>query len=211
MTFNEWGEIIGSQEGGGLVAIVDADQDGLVETVAPYCDKLKNCQGMLALNGQIFAVGEGPDGPGLYRLSDEDQDGAADAVKLLFAFDSSVGEHGPHAPVLGPDGLIYLVIGNHCKPKPEYDAGSPYHHYYEGDLVQPRYEDANGHAVGIKAPGGAVLRTNTEGERVQIFAGGFRNPYDIAFNKPRASCSPTTPTWNGISACPGIGRRAWCT
>ncbi len=104
MTFNEWGEIIGSQEGGGLVAIVDADQDGLVETVAPYCDKLKNCQGMLALNGQIFAVGEGPDGPGLYRLSDEDQDGAADAVKLLFAFDSSVGEHGPHAPCSAPTG-----------------------------------------------------------------------------------------------------------
>ncbi|HUY87650.1 MAG TPA: HEAT repeat domain-containing protein [Pirellulales bacterium] len=183
MTFNEWGEIIASQEGEGLIAIVDGDQDGLVETVTTYCDKIKNCQGLLALNGQIFAVGEGPEGTGFYRLSDEDQDGVADAIKLLFEFDAQASEHGPHAPVLGPDGLIYLVIGNHCKLKQAADESSPYHHYYEGDLLQPRYEDPNGHAVGVKAPGGAVLRTNTEGSQVQLFAGGFRNPYDIAFNK----------------------------
>lgn len=183
MTFNEWGEIIASQEGEGLIAIIDGDQDGLVETVTTYCDKIKNCQGLLALNGQIFAVGEGPEGTGFYRLSDEDQDGVADEIKLLFEFDAQASEHGPHAPVLGPDGLIYLVIGNHTRLKQSADDGSPYHHYYEGDLLQPRYEDPNGHAVGIKAPGGAVLRTNTEGSQVQIFAGGFRNSYDIAFNK----------------------------
>ena len=183
MTFNEWGEIIASQEGEGLIAIIDGDQDGLVETVTTYCDKIKGCQGVLALNGQVFAVGEGPDGSGLYRLTDEDQDGVADEIKLLFEFDTQASEHGPHAPVLGPDGLIYLIIGNHTKLKQTADAGSPYRHYYEGDLLQPRYEDPNGHAVGIKAPGGAVLRTNTEGSQVQIFAGGFRNPYDIAFNK----------------------------
>ena len=183
MTFNEWGEILASREGGPLLLIVDKDEDGLVETVTTFCDKVKSSHGILALNGQVFVVGEGPEGPGFYRLTDDDQDGDVDDVKLLVAFKQTVTEHGAHTPVLGPDGLIYLVIGNHATPKVEYEATSPYHHYYEGDLVQPRYEDANGHAAGIKAPGGAVLRTNVEGSFVQIFAGGLRNPYDIAFNR----------------------------
>ncbi|HVX10636.1 MAG TPA: c-type cytochrome [Pirellulales bacterium] len=182
MSFNEWGEILASREGGPLLLIVDKNDDGLVDTVTTYCDDVKSCQGILALNGQVFVVGEGPDGHGLYRLSDDDQNGDIDDIKLLFGFQQSVGEHGAHAPLLGPDGLIYLVIGNHTSPKAEYDPSSPYHHYYEGDLVQPKYEDANGHAAGIKAPGGAVLRTNVEGSFVQLFAGGLRNAYDIAFN-----------------------------
>lgn len=183
MAFNEWGEILASREGGPLLLILDKNDDGLVETVTTYCDEVKSCQGILPLNGQVFVVGEGPEGHGFYCLADDDQNGEADDVKLLFAFRQTVVEHGGHAPVLGPDGLIYLVIGNHATPKTEYDGGSPYHHYYEGDLVQPRYEDANGHAAGIKAPGGVVLRTNLDGSSVQIFAGGLRNPYDIAFNR----------------------------
>ncbi|HET6883288.1 MAG TPA: HEAT repeat domain-containing protein [Pirellulales bacterium] len=182
LAFNEWGEIVASREGGPLLLITDKDDDGLVDSVTTYCDEVKSCQGILPLNGQVFAVGDGPEGHGLYCLTDDDQNGEADDVKLLFAFKQTVVEHGAHAPVLGPDGLIYLIIGNHAAPKVDYDGSSPYHHYYEGDLVQPRYEDANGHAVGIKAPGGAVLRTNLDGSSVQIFAGGLRNPYDIAFN-----------------------------
>jgi putative heme-binding domain-containing protein len=183
MAFNEWGEILASREGGPLLLMVDKNDDGLVETVTTYCDEVKSCQGILALNGQVFVVGEGPEGTGLYRLSDEDQNGDIDDVNLLVAFKQSMGEHGAHAPVLGPDGLIYLVIGNHCTAQQEYEASSPYRHYYEGDLVQPRYEDAFGHAAGIKAPGGAVLRTNIDGSFLQIVAGGLRNPYDLAFNR----------------------------
>lgn len=183
MAFNEWGEILASREGGPLLLIVDRDHDGLVETVTTYCDQVKSCQGVLALNGQVFAVGEGPQGQGFYRLADDDQDGTAENVTLLFEFKVTVGEHGPHAPVLGPDGLIYLVIGNHAGVKQSYESNSPHHHYYEGDLVQPRYEDPNGHAAGVKAPGGVVLRTNIDGSFVQLFAGGLRNPYDIAFNR----------------------------
>jgi putative heme-binding domain-containing protein len=183
MSFNEWGEILASREGGPLLLIVDKNDDGLVETVTTYCDEVKSSQGILALNGQVFVVGEGPEGTGLYRLTDEDQNGEIDDVKLLVAFKQTMSEHGAHAPVLGPDGLIYLIIGNHCTVKEDYEPSSPYHHFYEGDLVQPRYEDANGHAAGIKAPGGAVLRTNIDGSFVQIVAGGLRNPYDIAFNR----------------------------
>ena len=53
---------------------------------------------------------------------------------------------------------------------------------YDSDLV-PKYEDPGGHAAGIKAPGGVVIRTDTEGSAVQLVAGGLRNPYDLAFNR----------------------------
>lgn len=183
MSFNEFGEILASREGGPIQLITDNDQDGIPETVATYCDEIKSAQGMLALNGSVFAIGGGPEGIGLYRLTDENQDRKADTVKLLLKFKGEMHEHGPHAVTLGPDGLIYIMVGNHssCLAPPE--ANSPHHHWYEGDLVQPRYEDAGGHAVGVKAPGGVVLRTDTEGSFVQVFAGGFRNAYDLAFNR----------------------------
>ena len=34
----------------------------------------------------------------------------------------------------------------------------------------------------MPAPGGTILRTDTNGSFVEMVAGGFRNPYDFAFN-----------------------------
>jgi len=60
---------------------------------------------------------------------------------------------------------------------------SPLRYVYEGDLVQPRYEDAGGQSGAVKAPAGAIVRTDTEGSFVELFAGGLRNAYDLAFNR----------------------------
>ncbi len=183
LSFNEFGDILASPEQGPLVVITDNDRDGIPETMSTYCDEVKSCQGILALNGQVFVVGLGPEGSGLYRLTDDNQDRRVDSVKLLLKFKGEMHEHGPHAVTLGPDGLLYVMIGNHTACATEPDVGSPYHDWYEGDLVQPRYEDAGGHAVGVKAPGGVILRTDLDGSFVQTFAGGFRNAYDMAFNR----------------------------
>jgi putative membrane-bound dehydrogenase-like protein len=183
MTFDEFGQIIAARENGPLIVIRDDDKDGLVDTVATYCDEVKNCQGLLALDGKVYAVGQGPEGSALYRLSDEDQDGQADRVEAILKFTGEMGEHGPHALTLGPDGLLYMVAGNFSQIAHEFEPTSPYRGFYEGDLIRPRYEDAGGHAVGIKAPGGTILRTDTSGKSVELFAGGLQNPYDLAFNQ----------------------------
>jgi putative heme-binding domain-containing protein len=183
MTFNEFGHILAAKEGGGLLLIYDGNNDKIPEKVRTYCDKVSNIQGILALNGEVFVTADGPDGAGLYRLSDKDRDGVLEHVRTLIRFECEVLEHGAHGIVLGPDGLLYLILGNHAKIVGNYDDGSPHRDFYEGDLLQPRYEDPGGHAVGIKAPGGIVIRTDTEGSGVQLVAGGLRNPYDLAFNR----------------------------
>jgi putative heme-binding domain-containing protein len=182
LTFNEFGHVIASQEGGPLLLITDSNNDGALDKMRVYCEAVKNCQGILSLNGDVYVTGEGPDGAALYRLSDGDRDGVLEHAQPLLKFEGPMGEHGPHALVLGPDGKIYLICGNHAKPLAALDERSPHRKFYEGDLVGPRFEDPGGHAAGIKAPGGVVLRMDVDGTHVQVVAGGLRNCYDLAFN-----------------------------
>lgn len=182
MAFNEWGEILLSREGGPLLLAVDKNQDGTPDTVTTYCDKLTNCQGILPLNGEVFAIGEGPEGVALYRLSEPDAEGRPQQIKALLKFNGKMGEHGPHTLALGPDGLLYVLCGNHSSVLGVSADVGPLRHVYDAELFTPKYEDPSGHANGIRAPGGTIVRTDVEGSSIELFAGGLRNPYDIAFD-----------------------------
>jgi putative heme-binding domain-containing protein len=182
MTFTAAGDILVSREGGGLLLVRDKDKDGTFETIAPFCTEVKNIQGMLSLGNRVYAVGDGPEGGALYQMSDTDGDGRCDKVAALVKYRGVIGEHGPHTVRLGPDGLLYVLSGNFAQVASTIDPRSPYVTTYEGDLVQPRYEDPNGHAVGVPAPGGSFIRTDTNASFVEMVAGGFRNPYDFTFN-----------------------------
>ena len=182
MAFNEFGHIVASQEGGPLVLIYDADKDGTPEKSRIYCELVKNIQGILPLNGDVYVTGDGPEGSGLYRLVDEDRNGELEKSEILLKFQGTPGEHGPHQIAFGPDGCIYVVVGNHSRLSTPIDEGSSYRLTYEGDLVQPRFEDPGGHAEGIKAPGGTVVRLELATNKAQVVAGGLRNAYDLAFH-----------------------------
>lgn len=186
MTFNEFGQIIASRERGPLLLLSDTDGDGVHDKVTTYCEEVTSCQGLLAINGHVLAIGQGPEGAAVYRLSDTDRDQKIDEVKALLHFEGPIREHGAHGLVLGPDGLVYIMVGNHTTidtTRKEFAPSSPLRDYYEGDLVQPRHEDPRGHAVGVKVPGGTILRMDIEGRVVEQYAGGLRNAYDLAFNQ----------------------------
>lgn len=182
MTFDPQGNILCSKERGPVQIVrFKKDQPGVVESVSVFNEQVKNAQGILAYRGYVYVVSDGPQGTALYRI--ETAGDGTQKLKTLFKFVGNMGEHGPHQPIVGPDGLIYLMVGNHASAPQPFAKNSPHYGYYEGDLVRPRYEDANGHASGIKAPGGAVVRMDADGKNLELFSGGYRNAYDIAFNR----------------------------
>ena len=183
MAFNEFGQILASQEGGPLLLIYDTNNNDIPDEVRVCCERVKNCQGILAISGNVFVVADGPAGAALYRLDDDNQDGDYESVTAIVRFEGTITEHGPHGIVMGPDAMIYISLGNHTQLKGDFAESSPHKNYYEGHLQNPKYEDPRGHAAGIKAPGGGILRTDFDGQRVELIAGGMRNVYDIAFNQ----------------------------
>lgn len=180
MTFDEFGRIIASREGGPLI-IYDPETPG-IPSAEVYCDKVESCQGILALNGEVYVTGMGEQGMGLYHLVDKDRDGVLEQVKLLAQFTGQPGEHGAHGLTLGPDGMLYVVIGNGSQIKGDIASTSPYIIQEDVDMV-PRYEDPGGHATGVRAPGGTIVRISLDGKVKEIVAGGLRNAYDVVFDK----------------------------
>ncbi len=117
---------------------------------------------------------------GIWRLRDTDGDDQFDDYTHLRSLDGR-GEHGPHSLVLSPDGQsIYTVQGNFTDLAPGLELARPV--AADEDHLLPRMWDARGHARGRFAPGGWVGRMDPDGTTLELFAQGFRNQFDIAFD-----------------------------
>ncbi len=176
------GSLLASVEGDGIVELCDGDGDGACEVIEAFSDAIHGCQGLLWHEGALLATGTGPSGLGLYRVPRTNAPSPAAIPELLLRFGGDNNEHGPHAIVLGQDGWLYVMVGNHASLADARSADSPYRLTYEGHLL-PRYLDPRGHAVDCKAPGGFVARVHPRTRECQLFAAGFRNAYDHAFDE----------------------------
>jgi putative membrane-bound dehydrogenase-like protein len=182
MTWGNRGRLIVSRERGPILCLIDDNHDGLYDRIVEYTTDVKNCQGLCTVGDDLYAVGSGPKGVGVYCLPDKNHDDKADEVRMVVHSQGGMGDHGPHDVIFGPDGWLYHNMGNHAhiteKPQPT----SPCRNYDEDYLLVPKFEDAGGHAVGIKAPGGTIWRFTPDGKRWWMETSGFRNEYDFAFN-----------------------------
>ena len=117
----------------------------------------------------------------LYRVRDTDGDDRLDKVELLRKLNGG-GEHGPHAVVLAPDGKsLYVVAGNATQlTEPRRLAraqglgrGQP----AAADGRRQRLHDRR------EGPRRLHLPRRPDGKNWELVAIGFRNPFDIAFNR----------------------------
>ncbi len=138
--------------------------------------------GLLYAHNSLYVNGHGPNGTGLYRLVDANHNDQFDTNEIHFLkkFEGE-GEHGYHAVVEGPDKMIYVMNGNHTKVPKGIAPNSPHKNYQE-DFLLPRQWDPGGHAVGILAPGGYIVRTDPQGRNWKLLLAGFRNAYDFDFS-----------------------------
>ena len=183
MTIDPNGRLIISPQGDNQPLLrVTLSGSGEVERIDPIPAPVHQAMGLLYAHDSLYVNGHGPHGTGLYRLIDANHNDVFETNEVHFLKRiGGEGEHGYHAVVLGPDQMIYVMNGNHTKLPDDLAATSPHRNYQE-DFLLPRQWDANGHAVGIMAPGGHILRTDPEGKRWELVLAGFRNAYDFDFS-----------------------------
>ena len=181
MTVDGAGRLLCSDQYGRIYRVTPpADAEGQV-LAEPLEIPLQGAHGLLWHQGVLWVtVNEGSDQSGIWRVTDSNGDGEPDKPELVKAIQGR-GEHGPHALVAAPDGKsIYLVAGNFTDP-PAFDSSLVSTRWAEDQLL-PRRPDARGHARDRMAPGGWIARFTPDGKNFQLYASGFRNAYDIAFN-----------------------------
>lgn len=174
MTLGADGETIYASVENGPIYIIPKDGEPRV-----FTDFIHGCHGLCYRNGMLYAVGDGPDGSALYEIGIVNN---GMSFRCLGKFAGDGGEHGPHGIVTGPDGRLYIAVGNHVQIAQPWSPESPYKIHYEGHPIA-KYTDPLGHAVNCKTPGGTIVSVDTAGADWRVHAGGFRNHYDLAFNK----------------------------
>ncbi|MDB5294050.1 MAG: hypothetical protein JWO31_33 [Phycisphaerales bacterium] len=171
--------LLGGQRGQPLTRVML--KDGKVEREEVLKLPVSEIMGSLWAYDSLYVDASDGKRFGLFRLRDADGDGQFEQCEMLREWKGGAGEHGAHAIVLGPDGMLYVVAGNFTDVPPDVAGTSP-HRNYADDTVLPRAEDGNGFGAGRKPPGGFVMRMDKDGKNPELFASGQRNTYDIAFD-----------------------------
>lgn len=119
-------------------------------------------------------------GSGLYRLQDTNGDDQFDKLTLIKKLDGE-GEHGPHSIVMAPDKKSLFVIAGNFTKIPEMNS---YRNYPDGkiDNLLNLIKDPNGHDGTVNWHGGWIAHIDSTGSNWELYASGFRNPFDMAFN-----------------------------
>ena len=119
---------------------------------------------------------------GLHRVRSSDGGDTFEKPELLREMQGG-GEHGCHAILPAPDGKsLYVICGNQTKMANPL-SGSLVPKLWGEDHLLPRMPDGNGFMAGVLGPGGCVYHVDPDGKNWELVSTGYRNPFDIAFNR----------------------------
>ncbi|MBL7769935.1 MAG: c-type cytochrome [Flavipsychrobacter sp.] len=191
MTFDNKGRLIASDQYGGLYRMTIPVIGDTVNKVVAEPLRVDNfnfgyAHGLLyAFNSLYVMVNHGgdssyPKSSGLYRLQDTNNDDQYDSVTLLKALEGE-GEHGPHSIVLAPDQQSLFVIAGNFTRLPEMKTYRSSANAQLDNLI-PLLRDPNGHDNTVGMLGGWIAKVDSTGKDWELYASGFRNPFDLAFN-----------------------------
>lgn len=176
------GRLIASDRQGALYRIVvppigQADAKAQVERLPVG---IGQANGLLEAFGSLYVVGKGKGESGLFRLTDTSGDDHYDKVEHLIALTVG-GDHHAHAVILSPDKQRLVILCGNSTNVPDQIA-SRHIRSQDEDHLLPR-STYYGHNTNRMAPGGFVISCLPDGSDRHLVCSGFRNPYDIAYNR----------------------------
>ena len=157
ITFGEDDQLYILNLGGQIMRVVDSDGDNFAETTniiyTDPDDALAHAVGMAIHDDGTFYVS---DSGRISTVTDADGDGLLDTVTPIVEGLPSLlyPFHSNNGIAFGPDGKLYVGVGSTTDHGP--------------DMPEP-YE-------------ASILRMNPDGSDLEVFATGFRNPYDLVFS-----------------------------
>ena len=175
--------------GDSVCIIEDTNGDGVADAKKVFATGLNCIQG-LAWHGRDLWVANSPD---LTIVRDLDGDDVADEYVKVFTDLGNI-EHALHGLVWAPDGKLYMSKGNskglNDPAHPERIAPAPFRELFgQATTVKatsPQTFKAADYKHAYQNPQddwglmGGILRCDDRGENLEVFARGFRNPWDIA-------------------------------
>ncbi|MGJ8655607.1 MAG: family 16 glycoside hydrolase [Akkermansiaceae bacterium] len=175
MCFDDKGQLFISDQYGSLYKIIL--KDGEIQSKEKL-EGLGHAQGLCWAYGSLYVVSSNRKDPGVHRMTDTNSDGNFDKSELILPIIGG-GEHGTHGLIKNPNGEgLLFIVGNHTHPPK--DATNITNKNWGEDTLHPHLNDASGHAVGVKAPGGTLILLSADGKERRVLATGMRNTYDIA-------------------------------
>ncbi|MFT5129667.1 MAG: putative membrane-bound dehydrogenase-like protein, partial [Rhodothermales bacterium] len=178
--------------------LIDADDDGVAETVKTFAEGLNSVQAMAWKGNELWVANS----PELTVLRDTDGDDVADEYQVIYTGLNNL-RHGIHGLNWGPDGWLYMTIGNTwIKPhapkafrdlqglKSDDTTEYPLTEVYTRETYPKSY-----HPMNKSEKEGGMFRCRPGGHDLELYARGMRNPWDI--------CMDSGFNWLGTDNDPG--------
>lgn len=167
-----------------IVVLSDTDGDGRCDESQVFAQdrELVAPLGILWMDTSVLVSCS----PTAWLYHDDDGDRVADRKEVfLTGFGGHDHDHGLHSFVLGPDGMLYVAVGNAGPHIVTDRAGWTLR---SGSIYRGGGEHETDNAPGLVSDdgrvwtGGLILRCKRDGSGLEVVAHNFRNQYEVALD-----------------------------